>query len=269
MESSKEQKKQFLIGLSGPSSSGKTTLARLLRQILPMANIVHQDDFYFKDSDIPYREVPQRDPDCGAVVRSSHGNVETKSIQDWDCIEAINISAMHDALLHIKETGTLPQLKSIQDQQSVIPGGEVDESVIQELQEQVSSNAAFFKDRLVVLVDGFMLFTSSTEMLMSLFDVKLLLRTTFVEAKRRREARKGYVTIEGYWEDPPFYVDDVVWPNYVKEHAFLFENGNVEGDYDSEVCANLGINSMPRECEGNVAQLVKWAVGEIVNHAQK
>ncbi|CAG8480897.1 7679_t:CDS:2 [Diversispora eburnea] len=34
--------------------------------------------------------------------------------------------------------------------------------------------------------------------------------------KKRREERKGYVTREGYWIDPPNYFDDVVWPEYVK-----------------------------------------------------
>lgn len=44
-----------VIGISGPSSSGKTTLARLLQRIFSKADeslftfIVHEDDFYFPD----------------------------------------------------------------------------------------------------------------------------------------------------------------------------------------------------------------------------
>lgn len=38
--------KAVVIGISGCSSSGKTTLARLLRDIFPNTFILHEDDFY-------------------------------------------------------------------------------------------------------------------------------------------------------------------------------------------------------------------------------
>jgi nicotinamide/nicotinate riboside kinase len=39
-------RKAVVVGLSGCSSSGKTTLARLLRDIFPNTFILHEDDFY-------------------------------------------------------------------------------------------------------------------------------------------------------------------------------------------------------------------------------
>lgn len=36
----------IVIAISGCSSSGKTTLARLLRDLLPETFIIHEDDFY-------------------------------------------------------------------------------------------------------------------------------------------------------------------------------------------------------------------------------
>ena len=41
----------IIIGLSGPSSSGKTTLARILRSIFPSLFIIHEDDFYKTDKE--------------------------------------------------------------------------------------------------------------------------------------------------------------------------------------------------------------------------
>lgn len=38
--------KALIVAISGCSSSGKTTLARLLRDIFPNTFILHQDDFY-------------------------------------------------------------------------------------------------------------------------------------------------------------------------------------------------------------------------------
>lgn len=43
--------KAVVVGVSGVSSSGKTTLARLLRDIFPNTFILHQDDFYKPESE--------------------------------------------------------------------------------------------------------------------------------------------------------------------------------------------------------------------------
>jgi nicotinamide/nicotinate riboside kinase len=52
--SAKKSARTIIIGLSGPSSSGKTTLARLLRSIIADEKrvrtfIIHEDDFYHPD----------------------------------------------------------------------------------------------------------------------------------------------------------------------------------------------------------------------------
>ena len=265
---SPEQPRPLLIGLSGPSSSGKTTLARLLKRILPNATIIHQDDFYFQDSRIPYRSVHKRDEANGGLIKLPSGEFETHKVQDWDCVEALDIPALHEALSHIRECGDLPPLKSKEDQNSIGPGGEIDSALADELQKRVLEMAPSLTERLVILVDGFMLFANGTKELLSLFDIKLLLRTTFLEAKTRRDARTGYVTLEGFWEDPPFYVDDIVWPNYVKEHAYLFEHGDVESEFDQAVCAELDIDGMPKNCGRDVVQLVQWAVRKIIENVE-
>jgi nicotinamide/nicotinate riboside kinase len=106
-----------------------------------------------------------------------------------------------------------------------------------------------------------LLFSEEMKDIRSLFDVKLFLRTSYQTAKRRREARSGYVTLEGFWEDPPGYVDNIVWPNYVKDHKFLFKDGDVDGELDEEVCKSVGIYGMPREAEENMTKCLDWAAG--------
>lgn len=44
-------RKAVVVGISGCSSSGKTTLARLLRDIFPNTFILHEDDFYKNDKE--------------------------------------------------------------------------------------------------------------------------------------------------------------------------------------------------------------------------
>jgi nicotinamide/nicotinate riboside kinase len=46
-----DEPRTILIGISGCSSSGKTTLARLLRDMFPETFILHEDDFYKRESE--------------------------------------------------------------------------------------------------------------------------------------------------------------------------------------------------------------------------
>jgi uridine kinase len=39
-------RKALVVGISGASSSGKTTLSRLIRDIFPNTLVLHEDDFY-------------------------------------------------------------------------------------------------------------------------------------------------------------------------------------------------------------------------------
>jgi nicotinamide/nicotinate riboside kinase len=237
----------LLLGISGPSSSGKTTLSRLLRSIFPPSSIsiLHLDDFYLTDAEIPIRN----------------------GIQDWDCLDSLNLSLLKSALDHIKQHGTSPAwLESKEDQNSVGDHG-VSAAVVDALRERVSEMK--WEGRRICIVDGFLLFSEDMRDIRALFDVRLFLRTSYTTAKKRRGARSGYVTLEGFWEDPPGYVDKVVWPNYVADHKFLFEDGDVEGELDGEVCRRVGIEGMPREAEGDMGKCLEWAVGVLEGAVKK
>lgn len=240
--------KATLIGISGVSSSGKTTLARLLRDILPNTFILHEDDFYKTDAEIP---------------------VNKDGVQDWDCLESINLSDLEKALDYIKTNGGLPHwLESKEDQNSVGESG-IDKGRIAELKRHAEEVLPEDKRKPIAIIDGFLLFSDEMKDIRNLFDVKLFLRTSFKTAKSRREARSGYVTLEGFWEDPPEYVEKVVWPNYAKDHAFLFHDGDVEGALNEEVCKQLAIDTMPKEAQGDMTACVNWAYDLVLRYLQK
>lgn len=236
----------LLVGISGPSSSGKTTLSRLLRDIFPSSpsnlTILHLDDFYVTDADIPVKN----------------------GVQDWDCLESLDLPGLENALSYIRKEGKSPDwLVSKEDQNCVGEHG-VSKSTIDALRDRVDallSSHPSWRDRRICIVDGFLLFSEEMKEVRELFNVRLFLRTSYATAKKRREARSGYVTLEGFWEDPPGYVDKIVWPNYVKDHRFLFEGGNVDAELDQEVCRRTDIHGMPREAEGDMGVCLEWAVG--------
>ncbi|KAK3215283.1 hypothetical protein GRF29_19g2737740 [Pseudopithomyces chartarum] len=234
----------LLLGISGPSSSGKTTLSRLLRDSFPphQLTILHLDDFYLTDQDIPVKD----------------------GIQDWDCIESLNLPQLQSTLAYIKEHNhSPPDFVSKEDQNSVGEHG-VRPETISKAKERIAKAIEEAKwKRTVCIVDGFLLFSEEMKEIRSLFDLKMFLRTSYATAKSRREARSGYVTLEGFWEDPPGYVDKVVWPNYVHDHSFLFKDGDVEGELDEKVCREVGIEGMPREAEEDMGKCLEWAVGVV------
>ncbi|AEO71342.1 uncharacterized protein THITE_2123583 [Thermothielavioides terrestris NRRL 8126] len=265
------QPRTVIIGISGCSSSGKTTLARLLRDIFPETFILHEDDFYKPESELPHKD----------------------GFLDWDCLEAISIPDLEAALRHIRETGSVPPtLLSIQDLNSVGPcpatpsqiadcaarvrawlspgqpgslifpgaashppsepatGPNPNNPNPNSDQPQPPAKRPAPPTRLCIL-EGFLLYAPRphplAEHVTSLLDIKLFLRASREAALRRRAARDGYVTLEGFWKDPPGYVERVVWPNYVDAHRWLFEGGVVEGGrVDAAVLAREGIRVVDR-----------------------
>jgi nicotinamide/nicotinate riboside kinase len=94
----------------------------------------------------------------------------------------------------------------------------------------------------------------------SQIDIKLFLRVSYTKAKARREARSGYVTLEGFWEDPPGYVDKIVWPNYVEDHKWMFEGEDVEGKLKEDVVKEWGIKTQGGGVDVDMTTTLEWAV---------
>jgi len=71
------------------------------------------------------------------------------------------------------------------------------------------------------------------------------LRTPQEVLRKRREERAGYHTVgspeDSLWTDPPGYFPNIVYPAYVKAHASLFVDGDVEHGELSEDTRRLGL----------------------------
>ncbi|KAF9250252.1 hypothetical protein DTO006G1_1640 [Penicillium roqueforti] len=269
--------------ISGPSSSGKTTLARLLQRVFCGVNlkpkdthlntfIIHEDDFYFPDDKIPY-----------TTTRTG------AKIQDWDTAAAIDIPFLSQALHYVRENGTLPpRLRSKEDQNYQTHSGVSDE-VVQKLRDEVDARlrgeaaADSTANPTVSFLEGFLLFAppgQERHVLRSVSDaihLRLFLPAPYELVKARREGRNGYVTVgpapqppvhthdtagagaggegaggktrtevdldaeddrppQNFWVDPPGYVDDIVWPQYVIDHSWLLiaEDGDKEEKGESK-----------------------------------
>ncbi|KAI8300256.1 Nicotinamide riboside kinase [Colletotrichum sp. SAR11_240] len=245
-----------VIGLSGCSSSGKTTLARLLRDIFPNTFILHEDDFYKPESELPTKN----------------------GLLDWDCPEAISVPDMNKALTHIREYGTFPPFVNSKEDQNSVGKCPVSDEKIAAMKARVSrwlepdqpGHAIFTEGKLrVCLFDGFLLYCKEMETTMSLIDIKLFLLVSRAKAQQRREARDGYVTLEGFWKDPPGYVDKIVWPNYVEAHQWLFEEGNVEGRLNEKVLQEKDIKAqLGKGLDINMETTLEWTIEIIITELE-
>jgi nicotinamide/nicotinate riboside kinase len=118
--------------------------------------------------------------------------------------------------------------------------------------------------------DGFLLYSPSMASIQEHMDIKLFLGVSYAKAKARREARSGYATIEGFWEDPPGYVDKIVWPNYVSAHQWMFEDGNVEGKLKDDVLKEWKINAQAdKSPDVEMETTLKWAVETLMKELEK
>ena len=122
----------------------------------------------------------------------------------------------------------------------------------------------------ICIFDGFLIYTPEIKTVFPHIDVKLFLRVSHAKAKQRREARDGYVTLEGFWQDPPGYVDRVVWPNYAEAHAWLFVDGDVEGRLDEGVLDGEGIEALVGEgVDVEFGRCLEWAVERVMREVEK
>lgn len=336
----------IIVGISGPSSSGKTTLARLLLRVfgevtIPHTDpttrlntfIIHEDDFYLPDD--KYAFPRSRKKGCFFATLTCWSlfstltvltvplripYTTTKSgtkIQDWDTAAALDIDSLAQALLYVKQSNKLPsQLQSKEHQNQVTDSGVAD-ALVNEMREHVTNKLAEANlsttsndSATIALMEGFLLYSGKDDKgplrsVHDIIDLPLFLPATYTNVKTRREARSGYATIgpqptyeevmakganasgeesksldsegkdepQNFWVDPPGYVDDIVWPRYVEDHAWLLiQDDSVEGDLVARVGEGVNVRSgagvlvAPGKGEARMDVVLKWAVDEILQH---
>ncbi|KAI8634098.1 nicotinamide riboside kinase 1 [Xylariaceae sp. FL1651] len=271
-------RKAIIVGISGASSSGKTTLARLLRDVFPHTFILHEDDFYRPENELPTKD----------------------GLLDWDCAESLNFEDMARALEHIRAEGTFPPFVDSKEDQNSIGACPVPDSAISAAKARVEAwlapgqpghwifSSSSSPELRICLLDGFLLFGPEPPLRRitdELLDVRFFLTVSRQKATARREARDGYVTLEGFWTDPPGYVEKIVWPNYAASHAWLFEDGDVEGRLKGDVLkekdiltlaphARLGDGEVEGNGEGQALDvdmhvMFEWAVETLMRKLEE
>ncbi|KAI7899926.1 P-loop containing nucleoside triphosphate hydrolase protein, partial [Cokeromyces recurvatus] len=171
--------------ISGPSCSGKTTVARILRQVLRNVIVFYQDDFYKPDSLIPIDEKTQ--------------------LENWDCPESVYFDKLADYIEYAQKEGKLPSNYHSKEENNTHDGSSlITQQTLAKLQAILKP---LMDDENIFLVDGFIALLD--ERVTSLLDCKVFVTASYHSLKSRREKRQGYHTVEGYWVDPPTIFDKI------------------------------------------------------------
>ncbi|KAF6230339.1 hypothetical protein HO133_004679 [Letharia lupina] len=214
----------ILLALSGPTSSGKTTLAAALHAIFPPPHslTIHADDFYKPDSEIPTTD---------------------DGLPDWDCAGSLDLAALAAVLRGLRSGAPAPARllrqgnfapDGVHGAAAAVTGG-IGAATVERLRRAAAAARGDRRRRTLVVVEGFLLFGRSVPVgVRDLFDVKVLLRAGRGQARARRAGRGAYVTLEGFWQDPEGYFDRVVWPNYVEEHGGMVDGVDGDGVVEGE-----------------------------------
>ncbi|KAK8134029.1 ribosylnicotinamide kinase [Apiospora sp. TS-2023a] len=257
-----ESRKAVIVGISGASSSGKTTLARLLRDLFPNTFILHEDDFYKSESELPTRD----------------------GLLDWDCAAAIDIPGLAKALAYIRQNATFPPFVDSKEDKNSVGECPVSDAKRDDIRKKVEawtqpgqpghevlvqSQQPGGEGLKICLLDGFLLYSREMQEVMDQLDVKMFLLVSKAKATQRREARDGYVTLEGFWKDPPDYVDKIVWPNYAESHAWLFEKADVEGELNQVVLKEKKILAQQgRGLDVDMETTFEWTVNTLLQQLE-
>ncbi|KAF8267946.1 hypothetical protein EI94DRAFT_1778730 [Lactarius quietus] len=178
----------ILVGIGGATCSGKTTLAKHMRNILPDSFIIHQD------------------PEASLPIHPTFG-------QDWDSAPtAIDWPRLRAFIRAVKRDARLPMITSSSSWTSLL---------------QREGGRGCVCVRVVWgFVDGFLLYWDQE--VVDTLDARIFIRVPYDIIKERRAERSVYATAEQmnsegtFWKDPPEYFEKLVYPAYVDAHRSMF-----------------------------------------------
>ncbi|MCJ1486079.1 ribosylnicotinamide kinase [Schaereria dolodes] len=250
-----EIKPTFLIGISGSTSTQKTSLAKLLSLIFPSTTlvlIVHQNDFFTSKN---------------LLVPNINGELDT------DCNDAIDLAALERVIGYVKKEGRLPPRyqRLAVEREKTLATSQISQEMIENLRSNISQCIGFDHGSPVAIIVGFLLYPDQD--IRGLLDVRLFLRASQTVVKERRFSKLKYAARNvgnDFWRSKDYF-DRMVWRNHVKEHGPLFQHEDVEDNPDMQICKRLGIEMQP-ERDMLMVDILPWAAGVIMmelNHGNR
>lgn len=173
-------KRIFIIGISGVTCGGKTTVANKLKQVFLKSKIFSQDDYY--------RDV--NDPKHVWIPKLNHIN--------FDIVSSVDMEKMYSDVLKFMEDNNFVHIDN--DEPATKNYIQQDSDILDRINKS---------DIHILIIEGFSIFSFKTWLY--LFNLKYFLTLDKEECYKRR--------IQRVYEPPdcPGFFDICVWPEYLKQ----------------------------------------------------
>jgi len=197
----------LIVGLSGATCSGKTTLANLLHKLFLNSSHLNQDLYYWEDDSENHRKVS---------VLQKGGQVEEAI--NWELISAFDMEKLADHIRRWKNK-TLPSNTKTWMKRSYTSSDIFVADSDLEFRKDFLDEIAPIRGAPMVFVEGILLFNEPN--VAGLCDLKYFHTLDYETCLARRKTRTyDPPDMEGYFEQ-------VVWPWY-KENRTSMEKSNVK-----------------------------------------
>lgn len=90
--------RKLIIGISGATNSGKSTLVDLLLSALPNCSAIHQDDYYLESGDKRLTWIPELNHENWDEMKAMEMDKLVRDIQDWSS-DTIKLSHSSTSIL--------------------------------------------------------------------------------------------------------------------------------------------------------------------------
>ncbi|CAG7825840.1 unnamed protein product [Allacma fusca] len=192
-----EHSKMFVIGVSGVTCGGKTTLSQLLQRSFPWCRVIYQDSYFFDDDD------------------PRHVRLEEVDHVNYEILSALNMEQMEkDVVTTLQEDQ--PILGTNGDGYDA-PNFETSGKELLDNVQDIGFDTSKYRKVPILLLEGFTIFGS--ELLFDKCDARFFLTLTKQECYERRSKRTTYIP-----PDTPGYFEKCIWPEFTAHYESCIAN---------------------------------------------
>jgi len=177
----------FVIGVSGVTCGGKTTLTKLLQRSFPWARVIHQDKYFYPEDYPGHLRVPEM---------NEHINFDRWSALDMEQMEKDVHKILH----------TPPTINGLRTKNEEIPPNFAEGLELLRNLKDIDFDTSKYSHIPIIIIEGFIMFES--EDLYEKCDMRLFLTLDEETCRHRRSLRVF---------DPPDgegYFEHCIWPEY-------------------------------------------------------
>ncbi|PVV04162.1 hypothetical protein BB560_001342 [Smittium megazygosporum] len=202
-------------GISGPSCSGKTTLALMLNKYFRNSVILYKDNYY---------KTPSIKSISGTINDDKYIQIHHASgYKDYDSPNSFDSVKMEEDIKCIQKdwskVSIFSDLSSTSSTWAIRDLSKIEEIVNNIKASDTGQYKKFSKNQKVLIVEGIFLFEDNTpHSFVSLFDIRVFLTLELQSSLNRRTSRIDIIDDLNnslFWQDPPNYFNLVSWPNYI------------------------------------------------------